>query len=171
MWSLPCGATLHACFNVAATLELRKAPAPHSCPPSSRRFNVAATLELRKARTPNASHSRQSRLQCGRNFRVAEGGTRARAPQSGARFNVAATLELRKGCGPFPDNANSRRLQCGRNFRVAEGQSSSVEVRIAHVLQCGRNFRVAEGYSRVSNDMQEASFNVAATLELRKATR
>ena len=65
-------------------------------------------------------------LQCGRNFRVAEGPHLPRMRLQDQRFNVAATLELRKAassasCIPCRDP-----LQCGRNFRVAEGLAQQV---------------------------------------------
>ena len=60
-------------------------------------FNVAATLELRKAPPLDRRGDEPRMLQCGRNFRVAEGPG-----------------------GALVENSDDL-LQCGRNFRVAEG--------------------------------------------------
>ena len=62
-------------FNVAATLELRKARRRARGVEVVAGFNVAATLELRKGRRDDVAEAAAVPLQCGRNFRVAEGGS------------------------------------------------------------------------------------------------
>ena len=111
-------------------------------------FNVAATLELRKEPQHNKENQKGHALQCGRNFRVAEGRKAAKSARS---------IGL---------------LQCGRNFRVAEGVVGRARRRLP-----GHCFNVAATLElrKEPNDSDEAAvgrgFNVAATLELRKGDR
>ena len=85
-------------------------------------------------------------LQWGRNFAVAETGSRHHRDQVvGGCFNGAATLQLRKLSHSMPCSRHHGLLQWGRNFAVAE---TSLEDRLAASkpgqLQWGRNFAVAE---------------------------
>ena len=132
-------------FNGAATLGLRKAPAP--CPSCGREiplqwsrnfrvaesaeanfllatialgFNGAATLGLRKAAT-TARRPCRSRCFNGAATLGLRKAPQARAPrpvQDG--FNGAATLGLRKGALASASALRSSSLQWSRNFRVAE---------------------------------------------------
>ena len=86
---------------MAATLELRKGHAPRLflaeiALQCGRNFRVAEGWQRRACKGTEAG------LQCGRNFRVAEGVDGRPPAERVAGFNVAATLELRKG-GIDPD--------------------------------------------------------------------
>ena len=130
------GPQLCSCGNAVST---GAAGAAGAC------FNGAATLQLRKLSGPEFAKQRAFALQWGRNFAVAE---TYQTAVSHAAILLASMGPQLCSCGNtwprYGSHTTYTKLQWGRNFAVAETLHGLTRYTYARVLQWGRNFAVAE---------------------------
>ena len=158
-------------FNGAATLSLRKHCSPHGRHVSQPLASMGPQLyRCGNEPWPPSSHGWQLTLQWGRNFIVAETNRGFGCHASHAGASMGPQLYR---CGNLPCLPRLRRrdhlasmgpqlYRCGNLDYTEEAQ------RDPYTLQWGRNFIVAETRCPAPRSTGRSSFNVAATLSLRK---
>ena len=158
-----------------------------------RRFNVAATFALRKSEMvrhwsvtltvasmwpqllrcgnpyPLFFYRNKTRLQCGRNFCVAE--IRFHRSGNGSPYQASMWPQLLR-CGNMLLLEDTRscdhRFNVAATFALRKFTESNGSGKYAYALQCGRNFCVAEISFSDLIVGRTVCFNVAATFALRK---